>query len=106
MVLLYTNFESVHSLDRQLKYLQKIANSHLLVVVFFKNTKIYELSNITPESTEGIYEKVIAEKFVFEKQQIVKKLQVAGIQAVLTKPDELSVSVINKYMELKARRMV
>ena len=96
----------VHSLDRQLPYFQKLAQSHLLVVIFFENTELVELISTKPEDTLGIYQKVVAEKFAFEKIQIVKTLRRYGIQAILTKPKDLSVSVINKYIELKARQLI
>ncbi len=106
LLLLYTNFESIHSLDRQLPYFQKLAQSHLLVVIFFENTELEELVNTKPKDTLGIYQKIIAEQFAHEKIQIVKTLRRYGIQAILTKPQELSVSVINKYIELKARQLI
>ncbi len=106
LLLLYTNFESIHSLDRQLPYLQKLSRSHLLVVIFFENTELDEIVNKKPKNTLDIYQKVIAEKFAFEKVQIVKTLRRYGIQAILSKPQELSIHVINKYIELKARQMI
>ena len=106
LLLLYTNFESIHSLDRQLPYFQKLAKSHLLVVIFFENTELEALINKKPKDTLGIYQKVVAEKFAFEKVQIVKTLRRYGIQAILSKPQELSINVINKYIELKASQMI
>ncbi|MCK5372045.1 MAG: DUF58 domain-containing protein [Cyclobacteriaceae bacterium] len=106
LLLLYTNFESIHSLDRQLPYFQKLAKSHLLVVIFFENTELEALIDKKPKDTLGIYQKVVAEKFAFEKVQIVKTLRRYGIQAILSKPQELSINVINKYIELKARQMI
>ncbi len=106
LLLLYTNFESIHSLDRQLPYFQKLAQSHLLVVIFFENTELNSMIDKKPRDTLGIYQKVVAEKFAFEKVQIVKTLRRYGIQAILTKPQELSIQVINKYIELKARQMI
>lgn len=106
LLLLYTNFESIHSLDRQLPYFQKLAQSHLLVVIFFENTELDSMIDKKPKDTLGIYQKVVAEKFAFEKVQIVKTLRRYGIQAILTKPQELSIQVINKYIELKARQMI
>jgi uncharacterized protein (DUF58 family) len=106
LLLLYTNFESIHSLDRQLPYFQKLAQSHLLVVIFFENTELEAMIDQRPKDTLGIYQKVVAEKFAFEKVQIVKTLRRYGIQAILTSPQELSVNVINKYIELKARQMI
>jgi uncharacterized protein (DUF58 family) len=106
LLMLYTNFESIHSLDRQLPYLQKLAKGHLLVVIFFENTELGQLIGGKPKDTPGVYQKVIAEQFAFEKIQIVKTLRSRGIQSILTKPQELSVKVINKYIELKARQLI
>jgi hypothetical protein len=106
LLMLYTNFESIHSLGRQLPYLQKLAKGHLLVVIFFENTELSRLIHDKPKNTPGIYQKVIAEQFAFEKIQIVKTLRMYGIQTILTKPQELSVKVINKYIELKARQLI
>lgn len=106
LLMLYTNFESIHSLGRQLPYLQKLAKGHLLVVIFFENTELSRLIHDKPKDTPGVYQKVIAEQFAFEKIQIVKTLRMYGIQTILTKPQELSVKVINKYIELKARQLI
>ncbi len=106
LILLYTNFETVSSLERQLPYLRKIARDHLLVVVFFENTELRGLLDRPAETTEGIYLKTIGEKFAFEKRRIVKELARYGIDSILTPPAGLTVNAINKYLELKARRMI
>jgi uncharacterized protein (DUF58 family) len=106
LLLLYTNFESLSSMQRQLKFLRKIAASHLLVVIFFYNTELDELINSSPENIEGIYHQVIAEKLSFEKKLIVKELQKHGIQVILSQPEKLTVNTINKYLEIKARAMI
>jgi len=105
-LLLFTNFETMSSLQRQLPYLRKLASRHLLCVVFFENTLLKEIHDAHPDSLEGIYIKTIADRFSFEKKQIVKELRRHGILSVLTTPQELTVDVINKYLELKARQMV
>jgi uncharacterized protein (DUF58 family) len=105
-ILLFTNFETLSSLDRQLPYLKRLATRHLICVVFFQNTLLREIHETQPDTTEGIYIKTIAERFDYEKKQIVKELRRHGILAVLTTPQHLTVDVLNKYLELKARRMV
>ncbi|MEX0719022.1 MAG: DUF58 domain-containing protein [Balneolaceae bacterium] len=106
LVLLYTNFETLSSMQRQLPYLQRIAKDHLLVTIFFKNTELSKLLHQESKTIGQIYTKTIAEKFSFEKKQIVKALNQHGIQTILTPPKELSVNAINKYLELKARGLV
>jgi len=103
LVLLFTNFETLDGLNRQMKYLRGIAKNHLLVVVFFKNTEIQKLIHTHPESMQGIYDEIIAEKFEFEKKLIIQELRKYGIYSVYTLPENLNVDVINKYLEIKAR---
>ncbi|NDI99856.1 DUF58 domain-containing protein [Flavobacterium sp. LaA7.5] len=103
LILLYTNFETLDGLNRQLPYLKGIAKSHLLVVVFFENTELEALINKKAENIQEIYDQVIAEKFAFEKRLIVNELMKYGIYSVLTKPENLTIDSINKYLEIKAR---
>lgn len=103
LILLFTNFETLDGLNRQLKYLRGIAKNHLLVVVFFKNSELQTLIHKNPESMQEIYDEVIAEKFEFEKKLIIQELRKYGIYTVYTLPENLNIDVINKYLEIKAR---
>ncbi len=106
LLLLFTNFETYSSLERQLSFLKRIAQRHLVCVIFFQNTLLKEIHESTPDSIEGIYIKTIADQFDLEKRLIVKELRRHGILSILTTPQNLSVDVVNKYLELKARQMV
>jgi uncharacterized protein (DUF58 family) len=106
LLILFTNFESLTALRRQLPYLRNISKKHLLLVVFFENTSLQKLASGEAESIERLYEKIIAEKFILEKKLIVKELQRYGIAALLTVPEKLSVDVVNKYLQIKARREI
>lgn len=106
LLLLYTNFESIYGLQRQLPYLKRIANQHLLVVIFFENTEMRSLLDEPANDLKQVYHKAIAEKFSYDKKLIVKELARHGIQALLTAPEHLTVNTINKYLELKSRGMI
>lgn len=103
LILLYTNFETLDGLHRQLPYLKGIAKNHLLVVVFFQNTELNHITQKKAETIQEVYDKVIAEKFIFEKKLIVNELKKYGIHSVLTQPENLTLDSINKYLEIKAR---
>lgn len=106
LLVLYTNFESLNGLYRQLNYLRSIARHHLLLVVFFENTELHQLSGLQARNVEEVYIKTIAEKFAFEKRLIVKELRKHGILSVLTSPEQLTINAVNKYLELKARQAI
>lgn len=106
LLLLYTNFETMDALHRQLPYLQAIAKQHLLVVIFFENTELDEFVEKKAATAHQIFEQTIAEKFIYEKKLIVNELRKHGIQTILTKPENLTINTINKYLEIKARGLL
>ena len=106
LLLIFTNFESLNALKRQLPSLRKISARHLVVTIFFENTELHSLLDQHATNTEHIYYKTIAEQFAYEKKQIVKELQRYGIYSILTSPQQLSVNTINKYLYLKARGFI
>jgi uncharacterized protein (DUF58 family) len=103
LLILFTNFETIDGLNRQLPYLRALAKNHLVLVVFFKNTELESLINTKAETVQEVYDTIIAEKFMYEKKHIVNELKKYGIQSVLTKPEDLTGDSINKYLELKSR---
>lgn len=103
LLIIYTNFEHKSSLKRQLKYIKSLSKKHPVVVVVFENTELEQLTHSRAKNIHEIYYKTIGKKFAYDKKIIIKELQRHGIITILTKPQNLTVNVINKYFELKAR---
>lgn len=106
LLLLFTNFESIYGLHRQLPFLSRLSDQHLLVVIFFENTEMQTLLRTPAATLKDVYHKAVAEKLSYDKKLIIKELAKYGIQALLTSPENLTVNTINKYLELKARGMI
>lgn len=106
LLFLYTNFETIEGLERQLPYIVAIAKQHVLVVVFFENTELQTLIDSESITLQDIYAQTIAEKFAYEKKQIIKELEKRGVFSILTKPENLTINAINKYLEIKSRGLI
>ena len=106
LLMLYTNFEHISGLKKRLASLKALAKNHLLVVILFENTSLHELIEARPEDINMAAHQTLAEEFEQNKKLILMELQKHGIQAVLTKPEELSINTINKYLEIKARGLL
>ncbi|PCI99031.1 MAG: DUF58 domain-containing protein [Flavobacteriales bacterium] len=102
LLFLYTNFDSISSLERVLPVLRMINKYHLLIVIFFENTELDSYANNEAQTVLDIYQQTIAKKFILEKNILVKELKKHGIQAIKCSPEELSLTSINKYLELKS----
>lgn len=106
LLFLFTNFESTYALQRVLPQLRKLNDRHLLVVVFFENNEIATQTSTNVDTLEDIYTQVTAEDYMLTKVQLAQALKQHGIMSMLTKPENLTVSTINKYLEVKSRGMI
>lgn len=106
LLLLFTNFESIHSLERQMPYLKMLSRKHLVLLTYFRNTEVDKLLKTEAVTTREIYDQAIARQMLEEKLLIRTELSKAGILSLYTTPQNLNVDVINKYIEVKAKRML
>ncbi len=106
MLMLYTNFEHISALKRQLPFLKALNRKHLLVVIFFKNTELEEVIDKPATNIHEIAEQTVATQFKNDKDLMVNELQRHGIQTVLTSPKNLTVNTINKYLEVKSKGLL
>lgn len=106
LLLMFTNFMSLDSLQRALPELKRINRGHLLVVIFFENTELEKFREEPVKTTLDISAKTMADRLSEELTQVVYELRNAGIQAIKSKPEELTANTVNKYLELKSRGMI
>ncbi len=106
LLLLFTNFDTLPGLKRQLPYLQALARQHLLCVVIFENTEVSRVAQQAVANLSEAYEQTVAEKYSLEKRQIISELTRAGIYSIYTPPENLTVDTINKYLYFKARGVI
>jgi len=98
---MFTNFESFYSLERVLPLLRRINKKHLLVVIIFENTEMSSYASQKAKDKKEIFTNTIVEDAVLERKRILLTLQQYGIQTIITKPEDLSINLINKYLRLK-----
>ncbi len=106
LLLIFTNFESIHSLRRQMSFLKMLNRKHLVVLVYFRNTEVDFLLKEEASTTRKIYNQAIGYQMLEEKLLIRDELHRNNILSLYTTPRNLSVDVINKYIEIKTKRMI
>jgi uncharacterized protein (DUF58 family) len=106
LLLIFTNFESIQSVVRQMDILKRLRRNHLVVLIFFENMELRKVINQKANQVESIYLKTIVEKLVSEKKMLANELRNIGIHSVLATPENLTIDTINKYLEIKARGLL
>ena len=106
LLFLYTNFESLYGMQRALPVLRNLNKQHLLIVVFFENTELEAVTHEPVKDLKGIYTNILGAQAINEKKIIAQELNNMGIQTILTKPEDLTLNSVNKYLEIKARGII
>ncbi|WP_440426766.1 DUF58 domain-containing protein [Prevotella merdae] len=106
LLVVYTSFANTQAMTRQLPYLKQLNLRHKVLVVFFADNEMRDFVNSSPRSTEEYYQHMIVEKMLYEQRLIVSQLRQHGILSMLTTPQNLSVDVVNRYLELKERQAI
>jgi uncharacterized protein (DUF58 family) len=101
LLIFYTNFESIAGLQRQLPILKKLAALHLVLLVTFIDTDLEAITENKATNTKEIYFKTLAEEHLEQKVQLLQTLAQYGIIHIKVRPGELSLAVIDKYLEVK-----
>lgn len=106
LLFLFTNFESEFAMKRALPMLQRLNKRHVLIVVFFQNNELELLAQQPVATNKDLIQATIAEKMGSVKWALARELRQYGIQSILTRPEDLSINTVNKYLELKAKGVI
>jgi len=106
LILLFANFETNHAAERALPLLKKISKKHLLVMVLFKDSELSDIAEGPKRHTEDVYRVTLAQKQLVEREEIAHRLRRQGIHTLDCTPENLSIEVINKYLELKSKGII
>ncbi len=103
ILFLFTNIETEFALERVLPLWRSINKKHMLIPIFFENTELSAYGHEKANDIGEVFLRHTANQLAFEKQLLINKVQAAGIMTIYTKPQDLIVNTVNKYLELKAR---
>lgn len=106
LLIVYTTFDSLTSLRRQLPYLKKLSAMHVVLVTFFVDKDVETLAQTPASEPIDYVTQMVAHKFSFEQKMVVNELRRHGIYSLLTAPEQLNTNVLNHYLELKSRRII
>ena len=106
LVLLFSDLTGAlytQTLAAQLAHLQR---RHLVVLVTLRDPTVQAMARQTVDDSRTLYQRTVAERLLDERQMTLEQLQRQGVLTLDVPADELSIAVINRYLELKARELI
>jgi uncharacterized protein (DUF58 family) len=106
LVLLFSDLTGAlytQTLAAQLAHLQR---RHLVLLVTLRDPTVQALARQEVDDSAALYRRTVAERLLEERQMTLEQLQRQGVLTLDVPADELSIAVINRYLELKAKEMI
>lgn len=105
IVLLTDIVEATESGDL-IVHLGYLARRHLPLCVTMSDPDLVRLAEAAPEDSRRAYEKVVAQRLLGERREILDRLERRGALVLDVPAERLTAEVVNRYLEIKARTLL
>jgi uncharacterized protein (DUF58 family) len=100
LVVFFTDVLDVRASKALIAHASRSAARHLAVVVALRNDAIFEAAS---RHQPALYERAAAEELIQAREEALERMRRAGVVVIDVSPQLMTPSVVNRYLELKAR---
>jgi len=103
LVIVFTDLVTLDAARPLIAHMARLAQRHLPLCVVISDPNITQLAAQPARDSDAVYQRAAAEMLLDERQIVLDTLSRSGVLTLDVPADKLTVSVINKYLELKGR---
>jgi len=106
LIILLTDLLDPESSSRLVRHVGVLARRHVVLCAALSDYELYDLASRPPEMPRDLYERAVAASLLEDRQRALSALRQAGVMAFDATPSNLSIAVLNHYLEVKARGLL
>jgi uncharacterized protein (DUF58 family) len=106
LVVIFTDLSSGASLDSLVAQVSLLARSSLPLVVTISDPDVHTAANQEPTDSLMVYQRAAAAQMLDQRRIALDTLRKRGVLTLDVPANQLSLAVINRYLELKGRTML
>ncbi|HSB01032.1 MAG TPA: DUF58 domain-containing protein [Anaerolineales bacterium] len=103
LVVVFTDLTGGASLNSLVAQMSMLARSSLPLLVTISDPDVVDASQMKPNDSLGVYQRAAASQLLDERRVVLDSLRQRGVLTLDVPANQLSMSVINRYLELKGR---
>lgn len=103
MLMIITDLTSGESVKKMLKAIPMVSRKHLPVVISVLDPRIKQAAELTPKSSEEVFQKVVARNMIKRVSEMARKIEQIGVATIIITPAQLSSSLLSTYLKAKLR---
>jgi len=105
-VVLLTNVVDEVNANQVSQYLTSLGRRHLPLAVLLRDRAVFDAAYAEPLGDDALYRAAAANEIVAWRAGVIADLEMAGVLSLDVFPDHLTVPLVNRYLEIKARHLL
>ncbi len=106
LVLVFTDLTGSLSTESLIAQMSRLRRQHLPLLINISDPTVIQLARQAIDNSETLHQRTVAEQLLEERKLSLERLRRQGVLTLDVPADEISVSVINKYLEIKTKTMI
>lgn len=106
LVLVFTDLTGSITTDRLIAQMGRIRRQHLPLLVTMRDPTVQRLADQRVADSTSLYQRTVASQLLDERQLTIDRLTQQGILTLDVPADQLSIAVVNQYLDLKAQSRI
>jgi uncharacterized protein (DUF58 family) len=106
LILVFTDLTGSVTNETLVAQMMRLRRTHLPLLVTMRDPTVEALARQPIEDSIALYRRTVAETLLRERELVLEQLRNSGVLTLDVPADELSLSLINRYLEIKARELI
>ncbi len=106
LIILCTDLIDPESSERIIASITPLLRNHLLLCVALSDYEWVDLIRAVPQETAELYRQAVAISILEDRKNALAKLAARGVLTLDAAPQDLSISVVNRYLKIKREALL
>jgi uncharacterized protein (DUF58 family) len=105
LVVMFTDLSGLRASESLVKHIPRLLPRHLPLVVTIRDPALDQEAQQTPDNSDRVYRRAVSEQMIDERRLLLETLQRFGVLTIDVDAEHLTMAVVNRYLQLKARQL-
>jgi uncharacterized protein (DUF58 family) len=106
LMVLFTDLSGARASESLLTHMPRLTPQHLPLLVTIRDPALDSEAQQAPTTSDAVYRRAVAEQLIDERKLLLDRLRRHGVLTLDTDASDLSINVVNRYLQLKGRAVI
>jgi uncharacterized protein (DUF58 family) len=106
LIILLTDFVDTITAELMYENVYRLSRKHLVLFVSLRDPSLAALVAARPHNLGDVHRAVVADDFAREREVVLQRLRRHGVHSIDAPPRQVSIDLLNRYLEIRRRELI